>query len=285
MKKLYFVLFASISVFMICSAFISVKYHNKSSGGITGENGSPGEGTCSGCHGGGSSATTVAINAVPAFTNNEYVQGQTYTITISVTGTSYTKFGFTSEILFTPTNTNAGTMSGPGAGVILANGPSGRKNAVQNTPKIGAGTADFVYQWTAPTNGANTLRIYAVGNCVNGDGSSGGDFARATSLFLSTPAITQAEQQKLVALKSFNVYPNPAQDEVNVSYNLSDTKNVSIQLFSITGQIVAELLNEKEENGVYSKKLDIPADVEPGMYFLKVYADSKTVAQRLVSIH
>lgn len=283
MRKLYFALISSVALFTICTAFISVRYHSKSSFGITGQNGSPGEGTCSGCHSGGSTSTTVSINAVPAFTNNEYIQGQTYTITVTVSGTSYTKFGFTSEILFTPSNTNAGVMSGPGAGVVLANGPSGRKNAVQSSPQTGAGTYDFTYQWTAPTNGFN-VRIYAVGNCVNGNGSSSGDFARATSLTLTTPTITGAEQQKMNPLKGFNVYPNPAQDQINVSYSLMDAAKVSIQLCSITGELVAELFSEQQESGVHGKKLDIPTGVSSGMYFLKVNADSKTVAQRLVSI-
>jgi hypothetical protein len=283
MKKVCVLLISSLTLFGICTAFVSLRYHTKSSNGITGQNGSPGEGTCSGCHSGGSTATTVTINAVPAFTNNEYIQGQTYTITVTVAGASYTKFGFTSEILFSPSNANAGTMSGPSAGVVLANGPSGRRNAVQNTPKTGAGTADFTYQWTAPTNGFN-VKIYAVGNCVNGNGSSSGDFARATSLTLSTPTITSAQQQKLNALREFNVYPNPAQDMLNVSYSLTDPKIVHIQLCSVTGEVVAELLNEKRESGVYSETLDLPAHVAPGMYFLKVNADSKMLAQRLVSV-
>lgn len=283
MKKLYFVLISSVALFVVCTAFVSLRYHTKSSNGITGQNGSPGEGTCSGCHSGGATTTTVSINAVPAFTNNEYIQGQTYTITVSVTGTGYTKFGFTSEILFSPSNTNAGTMLNPGAGVAIANGPSGRKNAIQTSPQTGAGSYDFTYQWTAPTNGFN-VRIYAVGNCVNGNGSSSGDFARTASLFLTTPTITATEQQNLHALNGFNVYPNPLHDAIHVNYSLTDRKNVRIQLYSITGEVVAELLNEDQESGVYSKKLDIPTSVISGVYFLKVNTDSKTVAQRLVSI-
>ncbi len=283
MKRLYFALVTSVALFTLCTAFVSMRYHSKSSNGITGQNGSPGEGTCSGCHSGGATTTTVSINAVPAFTNNEYVQGQTYTITVSVTGTGYTKFGFTSEILFTPSNTNAGVMSNPGAGVVIANGPSGRKNAIQTSPQTGAGTYDFTYQWTAPTNGFN-VRIYAVGNCVNGNGNTSGDFARTASLFLTTPTITATEQQNLSALKGFNVYPNPAQNNINVNYGLTDSKHVSIKLCSITGEVVAELFSETQESGIYSKKLDIPAEVASGMYFLKVNTDSKTVAQRLVSV-
>jgi hypothetical protein len=285
MKKLYVALFSCIALFVICTAFASMKFHGKSSGGITGQNGSPGEGSCSGCHGGGSSSTTVTINASPAFINNEYVQGQTYTITVSVIGTAYTNFGFTSEILFTPANTNAGVMSNPGGGVAIVNGPSGRKNAIQTTPKTGVGSADFTYQWTAPSSGANSVKIYAVGNCVNGNGNTSGDFARAVTLTLSTPTITAVEQKKLSALNGFNVYPNPVQDKIHVSYSLTEAKRVSIQLTSITGERVAELLNEEQESGVHSQKLEIPAEVASGMYFLKVTTDNNTVAQRLVSVH
>jgi hypothetical protein len=283
MKKVYVLLISSVVLFTICTAFISSRYHSISSGGITGQNASPGEGSCAGCHGGGATSTTVSINAVPAFTNNEYMQGQTYTITITVAGTGYAKFGFTSEILFLPSNTNAGTMSNPSSGVVLANGPSARRNAVQNTPKTGAGTADFTYEWTAPSNGFN-VKIYAVGNCVNGNGSTSGDFARVATVTLSTPPITAAQQEKLNPLGGLSVFPNPTQDVINLSYSLTDPKNVNIYLCSITGETVAELLNEKQESGVYSKKLDIPSGVASGMYFLKVNADSKTLAQRLVSI-
>lgn len=220
---------------------------------------------------------------MPAFTNNEYVQGQTYTITVTVAGAAYTKFGFSSEILFTPSNANAGTMANPGAGVSLANGPSGRKNAIQNSTKTGAGTADFTFEWTAPTNGFN-VTIYAVGNCVNGNGSTSGDFARATSLTLTTPTVTNLAGKETQTLRGFELFPNPAQNNINVSYGLTESTNVCIQLCSITGEIVAELLNEQQEPGPYSKKLDIPLNVTKGLYFLKVNGNSKIVAQRLVGI-
>src|SRR5688572_16248038 len=107
MKKVYFVASVLVLFFCVCTAFVSMTFHNKSSNGITGQTGSPGEGTCSGCHGGGSNATTVSINADPAFVSNEYIQGQTYTITVTVSGAGYSKFGFGTEILHLGTNTNA----------------------------------------------------------------------------------------------------------------------------------------------------------------------------------
>jgi hypothetical protein len=80
MKKHLLILIISVLIFTGTSAFVWV-----SSSGIAGQTGAPGEGTCSGCHSGGGGVTTVSISAVPAFTNNEYVAGQTYTLSIIVT--------------------------------------------------------------------------------------------------------------------------------------------------------------------------------------------------------
>lgn len=268
----------------ISTAFVSMKFHGKSSAGIAGSNGSPGEGTCSGCHSGGSSSTTVAINANPAFVGNEYVQGQTYTITVTLSAASYTRFGFTTEILHTGINTNAGVMANPGSGVKFLTAGNGRKNAVQSSPKTGAaGTADFVFEWTAPSNG-KAVTIYAVGNCVNGNGSTSGDFARTAQLSLTTPTIATIKEQSANSLLAFNFFPNPVLDKINVAYNLSDPKHIKIQLLTLSGSVAGELLDEDQKNGVYSQSLNVPADLASGIYFLKVMADDKTVAQRLVSI-
>lgn len=283
MKKLYFVIFPFAFLFIFCSAFVSFKYHGKNSNGIVGQVGSPGEGTCSGCHFGGSNATTVSINAIPSFTNNEFVQGQTYTITITVAGTAYNSFAFACEILAIGSNTNAGLMQNPGSGVKLLNAGNGRRNALQTGPKAGVGTADFTFEWVAPLN-SNSVRFYAIGNCVNANGNTGGDFARTISLTLTTPTVTSIKEHKEVSLNGFHVYPNPFEDKINVSYCLTDPKHVNIQLCSIAGETVAQLLDEKQENGLYNNRLDIPINVASGMYFLKIMADTKIVAQRLVSI-
>jgi hypothetical protein len=282
MKKVY-VAFSSVVLFsLISTAFVSMKFHDKSSSGIVGQTGSPGEGTCSGCHAGGLSSTTVAINANPAFVGNEYVQGQTYTITINIDGSGYSKFGFGCEILHIGTNVNAGTMANAGPGVKFLNSGA-RKNAVQTTPKTGTNTSSFSFEWTAPTNGQD-CKIYAVGNCVNGNGSTSGDFARATSLSLTTPTITSLAQPGKNVLHGFSVFPNPVQDKINVHYVLNEPKHVSIQLVSIGGELVAQLLEEEQQNDEYTKSFDIPSEIAPGVYFLKINTNGKTLAQRLVSI-
>ena len=59
-----------------------------SSGGITGRTGSPGESTCSGCHGGGSGTTIVSLSASPSFTSAQFTPGQTYTLGVTVSNIS-----------------------------------------------------------------------------------------------------------------------------------------------------------------------------------------------------
>src|SRR5688572_18651170 len=50
-------------------------------------------GTCSNCHSGGATIPTATIIATPAFDNNTYVAGTTYTLTVAASG-SYPKYGF-----------------------------------------------------------------------------------------------------------------------------------------------------------------------------------------------
>ena len=125
------------------SAFIK-----KSSSGIAGYTGSPGEGTCANCHNGGSSASSgITITAVPAFSVNinsetEYQPDTTYQITIETAASGFSKYGFGCEIL-TPSVTNSGTMSAPGAGVKFLNSGA-KRNAVHTTAKNGT-SAQFTF--------------------------------------------------------------------------------------------------------------------------------------------
>ena len=124
-----FLLFTLLGIiFISATAFII------SSGGITGRTGSPGESTCSACHGGGSGITSVSISASPSFSANQYTPLQTYTVSVIVSNNSFAKFGFNAEIL-NPSNANAGNITSGLTGVQVVN--TTRKNVTQTGPKTG----------------------------------------------------------------------------------------------------------------------------------------------------
>lgn len=270
MKRLLF--FISLgAIFTGTTAFII------SSGGITGRTGSPGEGTCAGCHGGGGGTTAVILSASPSLTLSQYLPGQTYTLTLTVTNSLFSKFGFNAEIL-NSSNTNAGNISAGLSGVQVVN--TTRKNVTQTTPKSGTGSASFQFVWTAPLSG--TATIYAAGNAVNGTGGTSGD-ATGNTAFVLTPNTSNGINEAVSSgISGLNVYPNPVRSEFKINYNLIENGNVKVALYNIQGQEISEITNENQYTGAQSLNAQLPPDLAKGVYFVKLSVNGKQEAQRLI---
>jgi len=220
MKILFF--FILEIVFTGTTAFII------SSGGIINRTGSPGETTCSACHGGGSGVTQVAISGSPTFTANQYVPGQTYTISVNVMNNPFSLFGFNAEILNT-SNNDAGNITTAFSGVQVVT--STRKNVTQTTPKTGTGSALFQFEWVAPLTG--TATIYAAGNAVDGTGGTGSDTPGNSTLTL-TPDLSAGINEAIASgISGLNVYPNPVKSEFNIAYNLIENAAINASLYDI----------------------------------------------------
>ncbi len=275
MKKI--VLFVCTAVLTgLTTAFI-VKY----SSGIAGRTGGPGETTCSACHSGGSGATTVNISATPAFTGNQYIPGNTYTITIDVSNSAYNLFGFGCEILDGATNTDAGNMTVALSGVKFLTATNGRKNATHTSPKSGTGTANFQFVWTAPVTTNSAVVIYAAGNAVNGNGGTSGDMVGATSLIITpnTTGINNAEIKNTIS-----VFPNPASNFVNINIQyFHQPQNASIGLFDIKGNKVSDLMTTKINYGNNNYHIFIPDNISNGIYIIKAKtSDGYTLSKILL---
>lgn len=285
-----------LSLLLIFTALLgSSAFIIKSSNSIAGYTGSPGEGTCSnpGCHNGGTSSSSgITITAVPAFSVNinsdsEYMPDSTYQITIETTANGFSKYGFGCEIL-TPSATNSGTMFAAGAGVKFLNSGA-KRNAVHTTAKNG-NTAQFTFKWTAPSSGDAT--IYAIGNAVNGNGSTSGDFVISpTSLNLvpaPTPVDTTIDLVNIREIKTglvsqVSVFPNPAVGITQISYYLETPKHIRIELVNINGSLVKALYDDRESAGQHSQILNLQ-NVSSGVYFIKLNADTKMASQKLIVI-
>jgi hypothetical protein len=273
-RNLYILTFLSI-VFLSSTAFVVM-----TSSGIAGQTGSPGEGTCSGCHSGGGGVTTVSFSAVPSFTSNQYLPGQTYTVTVTVANANFSRFGFGCEIL-TPANANAGSMTTALTGVKFLNSGA-RKNAVQTTAKLGTGSADFSFVWVAPTSG--TATIYAAGNAVNGTGSTSGDKVGSASLALTPDLSAGISEPVASGFAGISIYPNPVISDLKMNYSLTEAGDVNISITDLQGKEVAEIKNENQQHGFHSVTATIPASVSKGVYFVRLSLNKKTSTQRLIVI-
>ena len=81
-------------------------------------------------------------------------------------------------------------------------------------------------------------------------------------------------------ISDFNLYPNPADETLNVSFLLLNEEEISVQMMDATGKIVKDIssLNQNFHSGHKSFELNV-SDLSTGIYFLKIYGNhySKTV--------
>jgi len=287
MKKITISLSLLLFVILGSSAFIK-----KSSSGIAGYTGSPGEGTCATCHSGGTSANSgITITAVPAFSVNinsdtEYVPDADYQITIETAASGFSKYGFGCEIL-TPSVTNSGTMSAPGPGVKFLNSGA-KRNAVHTSAKNGT-TAQFTFNWKAPSSGDAT--IYAIGNAVNGANGDNGDFVIApvslnlvaAPIPLDTTNSVNLKEHSSSPLSGVSVFPNPAEKISQISYYLRESSEIRIELVSMNGSLIKVLYQQQENPGAYTQILNFQ-NVSAGVYFIKTSANNSMSSQKLIVV-
>jgi hypothetical protein len=290
MKKTFTLLSLVLVTLFSTSAYL-MKYNS----GYAGQTGSPGEGTCSSCHGGGTSAASgITITSVPTFSLDQFYPDSTYQITLSMSAAGFTRYGFGCEILDVA-GSDAGLMHTPGSGVQFQTAFNGRKNAVHTTKKANtSGTVTFTFKWTAPSTGDAT--IYAIGNAVNGNNTTTGDFVMSPvskALTAGTPppppppdttSTVGIEEIRFNPISQVLVFPNPVSDLCNISYFLKTPGVISAELVDIKGQQVTKLFNVQQEPGHQSRILDL-SDVPSGIYFIKLSMNDQKISQKLITIH
>lgn len=247
------------------------------SSGIYNVTGSSGEGTCANCHSGGASVTNIAISASPAFTANQYIPGQTYTISVGITNSNAVKFGFDAEILDAQDN-NAGTITAGLSGVQLTTTSEGpRKNAYHTAPKAGAGTATFQFVWVAPASGVANLYV-----AVNALGSSDFGAPANTSLALTVATNSIADNSAYGEISNLSVFPNPASDEINIHYYLHENERIKASLQDLKGNDVFAVFEGECTPGPQHIKANVPAGLAKGFYLLKIKGKTEKVTLVLV---
>lgn len=268
MNRLYI---TAIAVFAIC---ISMGTMLVKEDGRAGATGSPGETTCntSLCHTGNtvnSNNGSIAIES-PDLTGWQYVPGENYTISVTVAQNNRSLFGIGFEAL-TSSNGNAGILT-PGVGSQLKNriiqGVS-RVNVVHiENGGASPNSHTFTFTWQAPATDIGPVTFYAAGNAANNNGSASGDFIYTTNQVVS-PATTVGFSDLSKIDVSLNVYPNPAADDLNFTYTLTEPALVRAEIFTISGESVRVLFEEKQQAGETYQVVRI-SDLSQGTYLLRL---------------
>jgi hypothetical protein len=158
-----------LSIITTLCLFVVYLSFSSSSTGITGQSTSG----CS-CHGAASANTIVSITGFPA----NYVNGQAYPITLTITNSLQSEAGFDLSV-------TGGTLSNAPVGTALF----GTTELRHTTPKaLVGGTTSWSFTWTAPATGSTSRTMSVAGNAANNDGGTGGDAYNLFSLVAAGPA-------------------------------------------------------------------------------------------------
>jgi hypothetical protein len=80
---------------------------------------------------------------------------------------------------------------------------------------------------------------------------------------------------------SINAYPNPVNDFVNVSFDLSHSEKVDINILDLFGRVVMIASVEKRNTGHNITRLNL-GDLPPGVYYCNVSGESYSSNQKIV---
>lgn len=229
--------------------------------------GAPTEGTCmqSGCHSGGTQATTTTVQLFQAGTATavtSYLPGVQYDGKVTIT--AGTRYGFQMTCLTASSNVAAGTFATSMAGTALGSN-SGRNYIESNT--IGT-TGVYTFKWTAPAAGTSSVKFYACGNALDANGNSSGDKATTATLTLTEETTTGVETNQLTGAK---ITPNPVVSVFNFQLPISLEPEATVEIRNLAGQVIVRLdAAAVQAGGIQGNHLT------SGLYFANIKNAGKT---------
>lgn len=130
---------------------------------------------CTSCHSGtvNSGDGTISLSGLPS----NYTLGQTYNLTIAVSGTHARGYGF--QLIAKAGSSASGTLTPVSSGMAISNG-----YAEQTTP---SNTGSWNFQWTAPSSNQGSVTFYASGLATGGGSGNAGDQVYTLSQNLPPP--------------------------------------------------------------------------------------------------
>ena len=258
-------------------------------GGLSGD---PTRTTCAliGCHFGTTGATytfgpgDLTLNMGDTTTDltpmqgQSYLPGKTYYIELRPNlGNGPTpRYGFQMTCL-----TAAGTMAG--AFTIVNN----RRNSAQTLLSrnyIGHNAAnsnnDWIFQWTAPSADSGAVTFYFACNMANGDGTNGGD-----SIYTGTMVLNPESASGIFSVdntfENLNIYPNPAIDFVNLSFENNAMSRANITLYSLTGKEIQSGVYHVQPSAVNNIRYQLPGSLSAGVYLLQLTSGNQRSVKRI----
>jgi hypothetical protein len=245
MKKIISLSFICIITAITLSLF-SNSANSYPEGAPAGNTGSPADGTTcsqSGCHNG--TPVTQAGIITSDVPSSGYKPGNTYNITVSLTGSG--KKGFQVSPQDISGNVFGSLIAGLGTKIV------GTKYITHTAEKT-ANSSSWTFQWIAPAAGKGAVTFYGAFAITR-------NATKKSTLIILEESTVQGVSNEANA--KISVYPNPATDFIQIKL-MDPISNGKAMLFDLNGKLV--LTENFESNEISMNVQSIPA----GNYYLRV---------------
>lgn len=136
-------------------------------------------------------------------------------------------------------------------------------------------------------NGDGTFTAYSMYVYTTGRTGPYGDSLGMTSIYVAP--VTFDESASAVGddnnpVNSFELaqnYPNPFNPSTQIKYTIGERSNVSLKVFDVLGNEVANLVNQSQDAGSYNVTFDA-ANLTSGLYIYKLQAGNFTEAKKMM---
>jgi hypothetical protein len=147
-----------------------------------------------------------------------------------------------------------------------------------------------------PTNWTNVGTVKAAGNTVSPNKYSftqkdlqNGRYQYRLKMidFDGSFAYSKIIEVKIGLPLSFELsqnYPNPFNPSTIINYQLPVDSKVNLEVFSVTGQKMAEIVNQDQSAGYYSVSFGLTAKLSSGVYFYRLNTVDKVTGNNFTSI-
>jgi hypothetical protein len=128
-------------------------------------------------------------------------------------------------------------------------------------------------------------QVSAIGNTAHNKiqiQSTPGEWSQVSSF--ETPVVVNSVRENGTMEFSADLYPNPATDDVSISYSLAFGSPIKIYLLNPLGETVRTICNDVESAGAHSIDVDTHSFVN-GSYFIYLSAGSAHDVKRLEIVH
>ncbi len=96
---------------------------------------------------------------------------------------------------------------------------------------------------------------------------------------------TQMSVENESFINNISIYPNPVEDQFELSLNLIESSHLNVQLYNLRGQLISTLINEQVSAGKVTttwNKQNNNASLASGIYILKISTDHSEQTKKLI---